>query len=276
MAVRQALLLALMTVMIGLAGCATFHTPAVAQRIALLAPFEGRYREVGYEVFYAARLAVRDAGGDLELLALDDGGTAQTAHERARALVSLPGVRAVLVAGHSATDTAVLTELAAHLPVFVVGHWGAEPVSERVYILAHAALASAYSVPARLGVHEAETAPAPLTGGEVFALAQLPRLRADLDGVTVVTSAALPDAAFAERYRASDLFVPEPGILALLAYDITALLAAQPGDGLDADALHARLTRPDDPDAIRFADGYWAGAPINRYGYRAGALAPLD
>ncbi|MBE2183871.1 MAG: hypothetical protein IAE89_10635, partial [Anaerolineae bacterium] len=38
-----------------LAGCgATAATPKV-QRIALLAPFEGRYREIGYNALYAAR-----------------------------------------------------------------------------------------------------------------------------------------------------------------------------------------------------------------------------
>src|SRR5690349_2126250 len=43
-----------------LSGCAI--TPhELTPRIALLAPFEGRYREVGYNAYYAVRLAFVDA-----------------------------------------------------------------------------------------------------------------------------------------------------------------------------------------------------------------------
>ena len=42
-------------------GCAVNRTAEIT-RIALLAPFEGRYREVGYDLLYAARLALREGG----------------------------------------------------------------------------------------------------------------------------------------------------------------------------------------------------------------------
>ena len=49
-------------------------------KIGLVAPFEGRYRYVGYDVFYAVRLALQEvnaAGGvggyHVELVAYDDG-----------------------------------------------------------------------------------------------------------------------------------------------------------------------------------------------------------
>jgi ABC-type branched-subunit amino acid transport system substrate-binding protein len=49
-------------------------------KVGLVAPFEGRYRTLGYEVLYAVKLAVRDrnasggvAGYMVELVALDDG-----------------------------------------------------------------------------------------------------------------------------------------------------------------------------------------------------------
>ena len=62
-------------------------------KFGLVAPFEGRYRPLGYDAIYAARLAVREqnaAGGvggyRVELVAYDDGGDAQAATERARQL----------------------------------------------------------------------------------------------------------------------------------------------------------------------------------------------
>ena len=79
-------------------------------KFGLVAPFEGRYRPVGYDAIYAARLAVRErnaAGGvggyRVELVAYDDGGDAQAAVERARQLALDPQVVAVI--GHCRTET---------------------------------------------------------------------------------------------------------------------------------------------------------------------------
>ena len=79
-------------------------------KFGLVAPFEGRYRPVGYDAIYAARLAVRErnaAGGvggyRVELVAYDDGGDAQVALERARQLALDPQVIAVI--GHMRVET---------------------------------------------------------------------------------------------------------------------------------------------------------------------------
>jgi ABC-type branched-subunit amino acid transport system substrate-binding protein len=79
-------------------------------KFGLVAPFEGRYRPVGYDAIYAARLAVRErnaAGGvggyRVEVVAYDDGGDAQTAVERARQLALDPQVVAVI--GHYRIET---------------------------------------------------------------------------------------------------------------------------------------------------------------------------
>ena len=79
-------------------------------KFGLVAPFEGRYRPVGYDAIYAARLAVRErnaAGGvggyRVELVAYDDGGDAQSAVERARQLALDPQVVAVI--GHYRIET---------------------------------------------------------------------------------------------------------------------------------------------------------------------------
>ena len=81
-------------------------------KIGLVAPFEGRYRYIGYEVIYAARLAIREAnaaggvqGYSVELVAYDDGGDPAMAGEQARKLAVDPEV--VAAVGHFRTDTTV-------------------------------------------------------------------------------------------------------------------------------------------------------------------------
>ena len=77
-----------------LTGC---QSVAPVAKVALVAPFEGAQRAVGYDVIYSARLAVREineAGGiggyRVSLVALDDGGDP----ELARQLLGLPGAAA--------------------------------------------------------------------------------------------------------------------------------------------------------------------------------------
>lgn len=79
-------------------------------KIGLVAPFEGRQRDVGYDAVYAARLAVREinagAAGDglrVELVALDDSGDADLARQSAASLVLDPTV--VAVVGHWNDET---------------------------------------------------------------------------------------------------------------------------------------------------------------------------
>ena len=85
------------------------HIPPVV-KIGLVAPFEGRQREIGYDVIYSARLAVRQinqAGGiggyRVALVALDDGGDVDLARATAESLTLDPAV--VLVMGHWLTET---------------------------------------------------------------------------------------------------------------------------------------------------------------------------
>ncbi|MEK7277175.1 MAG: ABC transporter substrate-binding protein, partial [Chloroflexota bacterium] len=72
-------------------------------KIGLIAPFEGRYREIGEEVIYSVRLAVREAnangglgGYSVELMAFDDGGDPAQAEEQARKLAADPQVVGVI------------------------------------------------------------------------------------------------------------------------------------------------------------------------------------
>lgn len=98
-----------------LSSCIPVTRPVV--KIGLVAPFEGRYRNLGYEVIYAVRLAVREAnaaggiaGHSVELTALDDSGDPEMAAEQARKLATDPQVVAVLGHWLDATTTAAAPE----------------------------------------------------------------------------------------------------------------------------------------------------------------------
>ena len=79
-------------------------------RIGLVAPFEGRQREIGYDLIYAARLCVRQWNGRggvenyrVELVALDDGGDPERARRAAQSLGIDPAVVGVM--GHWLAET---------------------------------------------------------------------------------------------------------------------------------------------------------------------------
>lgn len=261
-----------------LVGCTS--VPAVT-RIALLAPFEGRYREIGYDALYAARLALQDAGSDhIELLPIDDGGTPTSAVDRARALHADPQVAAVILLGYAATAPPTLAALQ-DIPYLIVGNWDAQPAGNRAYLLTYPISAVNFTVPARVEVTTAAQLEAPLIGGEVLALRQFSRLRPSLAGVTILSSATLPDQDFIERYRSSDPFAPEPGLLAPLTYDALRLITQTVSQGSGqrnqtAQAL-AQMVYNGINGPIQFEAGYWLDAPVHRYGYRSdGSLTPLD
>ncbi|MDZ4763916.1 MAG: hypothetical protein SGI73_05135 [Chloroflexota bacterium] len=99
-------------------GCAISPTPPRYQ-IALLAPFEGRDREIGYEALYAARLALADSTSHFDLLPIDDGGTPSSATERARGIARAPSILAVIVLGTNMTTPDVYSALV-DLPVLTM------------------------------------------------------------------------------------------------------------------------------------------------------------
>ncbi len=90
-----------------LTGCASVQ-PVV--KIGLVAPFEGQYRAIGYDVIYSARLLVREinesggiGGYRVSLVALDDGGGVEMARETAVSLTLDPAIIAVV--GHGLPQT---------------------------------------------------------------------------------------------------------------------------------------------------------------------------
>jgi ABC-type branched-subunit amino acid transport system substrate-binding protein len=95
---------------LALTGCTLLPAgTAPVVRIGLIAPFEGHHRKIGYDVIYAARLAIREWNGRggiggyrVELVAVDDGGNPEMALRAAQSM---------------GTDQMV---------VGVIGHWLAE------------------------------------------------------------------------------------------------------------------------------------------------------
>jgi hypothetical protein len=270
--VWRAMPLVLVTVCFLLSSCAVVQTQT-RTRIALFAPFEGRYREVGYNALYAARLALADLGEiPVDLLPVDDGGTQAVSH--AAALAQDPLVMAAIVLGYDGTSPEALAAFG-DIPVLVIGNWGAQPNGTNVFIVSNADIPAQLTVSPRIPLIDAAAAPAPLVGGEVFALEGFAKLRESLDGVTILTSGSIPDADFAARYRGSDPFAPEPGLLALLTNYATTQAALAARAGSRSAALHA-IAFSDYPGfigAFRFENGYWADAPINRYKFADGALS---
>ena len=236
-----------------LAGCATHDAP---QRIALFAPFEGRYRELGYAALYPARLALSDAGqAQVELLPVDDGGTIATAMQRAQAIQQDPQIQAVIVQGYMATHPDVLAILA-DLPVIIVGDWGTPPTSPQHVILAHTDLPQDNRRTPFEGMLTQST------GGEIIGMDAF--RKATTAALTLTTSGQLPTAAFTERITASDPFATAPNHLGMLTYDALMIaLHENPLDTVQYDGLSGEF---------QFVDGYWQQAPINTLRLVDGAL----
>jgi len=106
--VGQAVRLSLLFLL--LAACAFPGTVRPTVKIGLVAPFEGRYRYVGYDVIYAVQLALHEAnekggvaGYGVELVAYDDGASPSAAVEQARKLDVDPAVVGAI--GHFREET---------------------------------------------------------------------------------------------------------------------------------------------------------------------------
>ena len=135
-----------------LAACSASTAPVI--KIGLVAPFEGRYRALGYEAIYAARLAIREInakgglhGYRIELVALDDRGDRDRAIESARKLAIDPQVVAVI--GHyrpDSTDASIETYCAQHVPLIAIE--SAVPLPDvcrkqpNIFVLGHASIES--------------------------------------------------------------------------------------------------------------------------------------
>lgn len=231
-----------------LSACLPVTRPIV--KIALVAPFEGRYRDVGYEVIYAVRLAVREAnaaggiaGHSVELMAFDDGGVPAQAQEQARKIGVDPLVVGAI--GHWLDETTL-----AAAPIYdtegiplLATSSGALPDSAFRLWLTDAELISAafgenvvhctYPCGAlddlRWLIEGRRASPGDrYVGPPLWGQSQFHQLAgASAEGVHFVAPAPLPadsaDPSFAERYRQISTGV-EPRSYSVLAYDAARVL----------------------------------------------------
>ncbi len=235
-----------------LGGCGIITTPPTL-RVALLAPFEGEHRHIGYNALYAARLALSELPLHYELLAVDDGGTAALARERASALRLDPSIVGVVVLGPFSTQPQVQVELAGQR-VVIAGSWGAVPAVD----------------------HAAQLAPS--DAQQIIASAGLANEIADFPqnppGTQFISVGTLPDEQYTARYRALSPFAPSPNSYATLVTDAVMLLAASHQAGSNV----RRTTYAGINGLIAFdPQGFWINAPVNLYeitdtGYRVTTL----
>ncbi len=255
--------------------CAVVQAPEHT-RVALFAAFEGRYREVGYNALYAARLALSDAGEvPVDLLAVDDGGAARAA-DHARGIAADPLVTVMLVIGYDASGVYVQQPDADDLPKLMIGDWwNQQPSGELLFWLSNPQIAQEAALSTGLTDLADQ---APTTAGDMAALDGFAKLTQRLDQWTVISSGTLPDADFSARYPAGDRFAPQPGLLATLTYDAMriAVEAAQTGSREAAREFIADVDYSGLNGEIRFQNGGWINAPIHSYHYVDGALTADD
>lgn len=295
----------LLLLLLFLTACTASTRPTL--KVALVAPFEGRYREVGYEVIYAVRLAVREvnaaggiAGYGVELVALDDGGDPLSAATQARKASADPQVLAAL--GHwlePTTQAAAPEYAAAQLPLLATTAGPLPAGAFRVWPTAATLLMAepkGYFCPPPCESLEdlswLQAQPpnlsAPLVGPPLWGLTQFPLLAGErAEGVLFVAPAPFPtestDPSFADRYRAISNGVA-PRFNAVLAYDATRLLFAAIEHDIQA---HGQPTRAGVAQALRevqFAglsgslafDGEhdWVGATAWVYQWENGTAVP--
>lgn len=251
---------------ITISGCGS-KTDTALKRIALLAPFEGRYSEIGYDAYYAARLAIQEHGnGSIELLAVEDGGSSTSARERAYALARDPLVKVVIALGQNATAGEVQQAFGNTVSI-IVGDWNSKPGRDTVYMLSSEKLGTLLTpLPELVDVADADAPDTPIVGSELFALQQFAMTSKHVDHVTVVSSGALPDPDFRTRYRANGQYVPEPGLLASLTYDAVGMALAAI-DQEDVSHALATIDYHGINGEIQFVNGYWVKAPIHYYRY---------
>ena len=264
-----------------LAACVPVTRPVF--KIGLVAPFEGRYRGVGYEVIYAVRLAVREAnargvaGHAVELLALDDSGDAAMAVTQARKAAADPQVVAVIGDWLDATTLAATPEYAAAgLPLLATTAAPQLDPSASIFRL----WPSAAALNAQITDTTTLRRGPPEWGDTPFFGAAGPDPSAN---AYLVAPAPMPadaaDATFADRFRAISNGV-EPNAYSVLAYDAARLLfdavarangAAPSRAGVAAALLQSDYTGLS--GQVSFNSGQaWAEAPGWRYRLQAGKI----
>jgi ABC-type branched-subunit amino acid transport system substrate-binding protein len=217
-------------------------------KIGLVAPFVGHYREIGEEIIYAVRLAVREAnesggiaGYSIELMAYDDEGDPTLAEENARKVVTDPQVVGVI--GHwldSTSLSAAPVYAASGIPYLATtASPELDPAAYRLWYTTETYLATQPEsthcplpcdpfINLDLLQSTIRNPKSEIFGPASFGLNLFPRLVSDsINQIQFLAPAPMPadsnDKTFADRYLAISPG-PQPRYFAVLAYDATQVL----------------------------------------------------
>ncbi len=259
MVVRILISILLMTVM---SACSVINAEPVS-KIALLAPFEGQYREIGYDALYSVRLALAESNAtDIDLLAIDDGSTSELASQRIEALNQDPTVVAIIALGQYSTSREAQSKLD-NTPMLVVGYWGYPVAHASAYMLAPSNIETV--------LDNSDNESEQIFGGEQFGLAQTPLLTENIEAVRVVSSSTLPNVTFRENYLASAEFAPEPGLFSTLTYDATNIILKS----IQTNTPVSEIEYEGINGLFHFEENYWVNAPIHIYQYEDSRLVEI-
>ena len=184
-------------------------------------------------------------------MAIDDGGTIESAVARVTALNLDPEVAAIIALGPFASHAS--PQRANDRPMILIGNWGNDRADEHSLYATNLQLATSRE------------------SGDLLMLTQVRDLRDKVDGVRFFSSGSLPEDSFIERYVNSAQYAPEPNLLATLTYDIARLALAALSAGTELGAMEYHGIN----GVLRFEGGYWVNAPLNQYRYDDGRLAPI-
>ncbi len=282
-------LLACILLIPALIGCIA-ATPPVT-RIGLVAPFEGRFREIGVDVIPAVRLALREwaanSTGDnlaIELIAYDDLGTVDDAIIQAERLTTDPSV--VVVIGHwldwtTQAAAPVYTEHGIELvtltPYDVEGMvWNLAPGMEYLIEEIGSENISELAPPTpEAFFNQINDQTVELVYGPLWGLTQTYQLAGQPDGREYLSWYSLPahtmesihTRSFDAGYREGSLDVP-PGQYAISAY-LAAWVAIE-----RAAALNGIVIQDHPASHLEFADGRRVNTPYYLFYWKAGERAP--
>jgi len=250
-----------------ISSCAVVRSDDIT-KIALLAPFEGRYREIGYNALYAVRLAMTEhQAQNIHLLAVDDGGSVKSAIDRVEALNADPDVEAIIALGQFTSYPSV--QQVNDKPLVIVGFWGYAHADNDTLIVSHREIVE--QVTTIQAITDLDLT-SPMVGGDLYMLDQMPDLYENLDNLNIISSGTLPSADFYDRYITSAQYVPDPNLLATLTYDVAGLVIS----ALQTNTPISTMQYDGINGTVSFTDGYWTQAPINRYQYINGQWTLAD
>lgn len=234
-----------------LSSCAVAQSGRI-KKIALLAPFEGQYRRIGYNALQALRLAAADAGSrEIQLLAVDDGGAVASAIKRIQALNTDPAVEVILALGKAASHPTV--QEVNDRPLIIIGSWGHDRADEHTFYASHPSIAQEQ------------------LDSDLLMLGGAADWDGDVNEIVFVSGGSLADEAFHQRYTQGDLHTPAPNLLATVVYDVSRLAIEALTSGVDiAQARHEGIN-----GTIQFVAGYWQDAPRHSFRYEDGRLVML-